>query len=70
MYTTAGNSHDPSPTRPPLPGEVWSVDDAVQAIRDEVGDFAPEIMILLGSGLSGATSAADVYYSMPYGRIP
>ncbi|QDU62557.1 Purine nucleoside phosphorylase 1 [Planctomycetes bacterium Pan216] len=61
---------DSSQTRPPISGELWSVDDAVQAIRDEVGDFAPEVMILLGSGLSGASTGADIYYTMPYDRIP
>lgn len=44
--------------------------DSLKAIREQVGDFRPEVMLTLGSGLSDAVKPADIYYSMPYSRIP
>lgn len=48
----------------------WSTDDAVRLIREEIGTFSPDVMFLLGSGLSDAVSSADIFHSIPYSRIP
>lgn len=46
------------------------VDQAVEAIREKVGDFSPEVMVCLGSGLSDAAGAADIYFTIPFPEVP
>jgi purine-nucleoside phosphorylase len=43
---------------------------AAQAIRDLSPGFAPTAMVVLGSGLADAASAADIQCRIEYSRIP
>ena len=50
--------------------EACSVDEAIEVIREEVGDFDPEVMVVFGSGLSDAIHPIEIYHTIPYKRIP
>lgn len=53
-----------------MASEEIIVEKALEVIRDQVGEFAPQVMINLGSGLSDAASGADIYCSIPYQEVP
>lgn len=46
------------------------IDDALAAMEREAGEFRPEVMVTLGSGLGEVAGAADIYQEIPYGRLP
>ena len=43
---------------------------AAEAIRDRIGDFTPEIALVLGSGLGGLAELIPSPLTIPYGEIP
>ena len=43
---------------------------AAEAIRDRIGDFSPEIALVLGSGLGGLAELIPAPLVIPYGEIP
>jgi purine-nucleoside phosphorylase len=46
------------------------VDDAVAAVRKRAGDAAPDVAIVLGSGLGDFAGQLKDAVSMPYGNLP
>jgi purine-nucleoside phosphorylase len=50
--------------------DAMSAKDAVTAIRAEVGDFQPEVLVMLGSGLAEAAHSAEIYHTTSYIDIP
>lgn len=49
---------------------VDEVARAVETIREQVGAFTPELVVMLGSGLSEATRPAETLVTIPYSQIP
>ena len=49
---------------------VENVNEAVQAIRAKVGEFAPRIAIILGSGLNGMAEHIENATCIPYEEVP
>jgi len=50
-----------------LPGKLG---EAAIYLHKEIGKYAPEFVIVLGSGLSNVFSGAEILYSIPYTSIP
>jgi purine-nucleoside phosphorylase len=50
-----------------LPGKLGQ---AATYLKNEIGKYSPEFVVVLGSGLSGVFSEAEVLYSVPYSSIP
>jgi len=50
-----------------LPGQLG---EAATYLQSEIGKYAPEFIIVLGSGLSDVFSGAEILCSIPYSSIP
>lgn len=51
----------------------YTYDDYIKArdaIRDRIGDFRPEVLLILGSGLGFLADEAETPIYVPYGEIP
>jgi purine-nucleoside phosphorylase len=53
----------------PRPAPRAALDDAITAIRQRTS-FAPDVAIILGTGLGGLAGEIDVETSIPYSEIP
>src|SRR2546427_9311489 len=47
-----------------------AADLATEAVRRELGDFAPRVAVVLGSGLGALAEAVREARRVPYARIP
>lgn len=49
---------------------LQALNDSIKYIKNKIGDFEPEIGIVLGTGLGGLVNEIEVAYSIMYASIP
>ncbi len=49
---------------------LQALNESIKYIKNKIGDFEPEIGIVLGTGLGGLVSEIDVEHSIMYASIP
>ena len=49
---------------------LHTLNEAIKYIKNKIGDFAPEVGIVLGTGLGGLVNEIEVEHSIMYSSIP